>query len=81
MIFQATKDDKNASDFHKKCDGIISILIFIKTTKGVIFGGYTKKGFKSREKYIVDNKAFLFFISNKKIYKVKISICNLLFLN
>ena len=71
LIYQATKDGQNSSDFHKKCDGISPLLIFIKTTKGLIFGGYTKEGFQSREKIVVDNKAFVFSISNKKIYKVK----------
>ena len=71
LIYRATKDGQNASDFHKKCDGISPLLLFIMTTKGITFGGYTKKGFKSRENNVVDNKAFLFSISNKKIYKVK----------
>ena len=34
-------------------------------------GGYTKEGFKSRGKYVIDNNAFVFSITKKKIYKVK----------
>ena len=71
LIFQATRDGKNASDFHQNCDGISSQLVLIKTIKGEMFGGYTKEGFKSREKYVKDNEAFVFSISKKKIYKIK----------
>ena len=69
LIFQATKDGKYSSDFHKVCDGISPILIFIKTAKGEMFGGYTKEGFKSRDKSIIDNKAFVFSLSKKKYIK------------
>ena len=70
LLYQATKDGENSSDFHNKCDGKTPQLIFIKTKKGEIFGGYTKEGFKGRDKYVVDNKAFVFSISNKKIYNI-----------
>ena len=49
LLFKATKDGKNSSNFHKKCDGIQDLLIFIRTTKGEIFGGYTNEGFKSKK--------------------------------
>ena len=70
LLYQGTKDGGNTSDFHKKCDGISPQLIFIKTKNGEIFGGYTREGFKTRGKYVVDNKAFVFSISKKKIYNV-----------
>ena len=70
LLFQATKDGKNSSNFHEKCDGKQDLLIFIRTAKGEIFGGYTNEGFKSREKIIVDNEAFAFSVTKKKIYNV-----------
>ena len=70
LLFQATKDGENSSDFHKKCDGIQDLLIFIRTTKGEIFGGYTNEGFKSRQSYIVDNEAFAFSVTKQKIYNI-----------
>jgi len=79
LLFQATKDGQNSSNFHKKCDGIQDLLIFIKTAKGEIFGGYTNEGFKSRENSIVDNEAFAFSITKKKIYNIikgKTAICD-----
>lgn len=71
LLFKATKDGQESSDFHKKCDGKVQQLVFIKTTEGEIFGGYTKEGFKSREKEIKDNNAFVFSFSKQKIYTIK----------
>ena len=71
LIFKGTKDGQNSSDFHKKCDGIEHILVFLKTAEGLIFGGYTKEGYKSRNNYVVDNQAFIFSITKKKIYHIK----------
>ena len=72
LLFKATKDGTNASDFHKKCDGKVQQLVFIKTTEGEIFGGYTKIGFRNRGKAIEDNNAFVFSFFTKKIYNIKI---------
>ena len=66
LLFKATKD--GSTSFHKKCDRKVQQLIFIKTTKGEIFGGYTEKGFRSRNSYIDDNNAFLFSFLTRKIY-------------
>ena len=66
LLFKATKDGQQSSDFHKKCDGKVQQLVFIKTTKGEIFGGYTEEGYRSREEYIKDNNAFVFFIFKTK---------------
>ena len=46
-------------------------LIFIKTTEGEIFGGYTKEGYRSRNDSIKDSNAFVFSLSKKKIYHSK----------
>lgn len=71
LLFQATKDGQNSLNFHQKCKGFTPQLIFIKTKKDVIFGGFTEEGFQGRECYVIDNKAFIFSFSKKKIYKVK----------
>ena len=68
LLFKATKDGITSASFHKKCDRKVQQLIFIKTTKGEIFGGYTEKGFRSRNSYIDDNNAFLFSFLTRKIY-------------
>lgn len=41
LLYKASKDGKMASDFHKKCNGKVQQLVFIKTVKGEIFGGCT----------------------------------------
>ena len=71
LLFKATKDGQQSSDFHKKCDGKVQQLVFIKTTKGEIFGGYTEEGYRSREENIKDNNAFVFSFSKQKIYTIK----------
>ena len=71
LLFKATTDGQLASDFHKKCDGKVQQLVFIKTTEGEIFGGYTKVGFRNRGNAYKDNKAFVFSCFNKKIYNIK----------
>ena len=71
LLFKATTDGQLASDFHKKCDGKVQQLIFIKTTEGETFGGYTKVGFRNRGNAFKDNNAFVFSCYNKKIYNIK----------
>lgn len=71
LLFKATRDGQNCSNFHSKCDNKVQQLVFIKTTKGEIFGGYTEEGFRSRNDSLVDNNAFVFSFSTKKIYNAK----------
>ena len=71
LLFKATRDGEESLDFHSKCDEKVQQLIFIKTTKGEIFGGYTEEGFRSRNNSIKDSKAFVFSFSTKKIYNAK----------
>ena len=61
LLFKATRDGQNAYDFHRKCDGKVQQLVFIKTTKGEIFGGYTEVGYRSRDSSAKDNNSFFFF--------------------
>ena len=71
LLYRATRDGDDASIFHQKCDNKIQILAVFKTTKGLIFGGYTDVGFKGSGKCIKDDKAFFFSCDLKKIYNVK----------
>lgn len=72
LIYRATIDGSHVNDFHDKVNGKSNQLIIIKTTKNLIFGGYTKKGFQnSRKGEIIDNDAFIFSVNLKKIYNVK----------
>ena len=78
LIYRATRDGPKTSDFNKACNGKNNQLIVLKTTKGVIFGGFTGRGFQNTNNYyIVDNSVFLFSFKNKKIYRIKKDSCAL----
>ena len=72
LIYRATKDGPKTSDFNSKCNGKNNQLIVLKTTKGIIFGGFTGRGFQnSNDKIIQDDTVFLFSFQRKKIYNIK----------
>ena len=71
LLYRGTRDGKNIVNFFEKCVGKKDQLIFIQTTKGEIFGGYTEIGFHDEGKSIKDNNCFLFSYQKKKIYKAK----------
>ena len=82
LIYSAIEDGDSAEDFHKKCDGHAPIIIFIKTDKDVIFGGYTEVPFFSskKKKGNKDDNAFIFSIDKMKIFEVEkgtIATCSL----
>ena len=82
LIYSAIEDGDSAEDFHKKCDGHAPIIIFIKTDKDVIFGGYTGVPFFSskKKKGNKDDNAFIFSIDKMKIFEVEkgtIATCSL----
>ena len=71
LIYRATRDGPKTSDFNKACNGKNNQLIVLKTTKGVIFGGFTGRGFQNtKNQRIKDNSVFLFSFKNKKIYRI-----------
>ena len=67
LLYRATRDGE-IETFHQKCDNKNDELVIIKTKKGLVFGGYTEKGFKNTGGYMKDENAFVFSYSNKKIY-------------
>ena len=72
LIYRATRDGPKTDDFNKKCNGKNNQLIILKTTKGVVFGGYTGRGFQNTNNgCIKDDSVFLYSIDNKKIYNIK----------
>lgn len=70
LLYRAT-EDKDIKIFHEKCDNKPHQLVFIQTEENLVFGGYTQVGFKSIGKDVIDNNAFVFSNSLKKIYNVK----------
>ena len=70
LLYRAKKHG-DIEIFHQKCDNKSNQLVIIKTIEDVIFGGYTEIGFKSSGNDVIDNNAFVFSHSLKKIYNVK----------
>ena len=72
MLYSAKINGDKSQKFHEFCDNHHNTLLIIKTTKGIIFGGFAAKTWNSyelgRKK---DMKSFLFSINNKKIYNPK----------
>ena len=63
LLYRATRDGDDASIFHQKCDNKCNVLVVFKTTKGLIFGGYTEVGYKGKNVgNVIDNKAFFFHV-------------------
>ena len=73
LIYSATEDGDACTIFHSMCDGISPLLIFIKTTKGLRFGGFTSVPYEcpTTFKGKVDDLAFIFSLDKKKIYEVE----------
>ena len=73
LIYKCDESNDTPQIFHKQCDGRKNILVFIETTEGVKFGGYTSIGFNSNSGETKDNCAFIFSVDKKKIYHVKMN--------
>ena len=69
LIYRATIDGDEPSDFHRKCDKKINVLVLYHTTKNIIFGGFSSVGFDSSNCAKTDLNSFIFNVNNKKIYE------------
>ena len=70
LLYRGSVQGDRTKTCHQFCDDKQDILIFIKTEKGNIFGGYSKIGFKTSNKatYLMDNDCFLFSVNYEKIF-------------
>ena len=74
LLYKASTDGDLASSFHSKVDNKGPILVIIKTTiEDRIIGGFSSKSWSSRNIYIDDDKAFIFFFNDLigKKYEIK----------
>ena len=73
LIYSASEDGDACTIFHSMCDGIYPLLVFIKTTRGIRFGGFTSVPYECTTTYKgkVDDMAFIFSLDKKKIYDVE----------
>ena len=67
-LYQASLDGGEPSIFHKKCDNIPNTLVLYKTKGNRRFGGYVSECWKSKGKFILDEKCFLFSLDREKFY-------------
>jgi len=69
LIFRGTRDGRTPTIFHQKCDGTSKTITIIKTIKGLKFGGYIEKEWKSNGDWIRDDEnCFIFSLNLQKIY-------------
>ena len=69
LLYKAKEDNDSAESFHEKVDNKGPIIVIIKTNEDKIIGGFTSKSWTSDNKFVNDDKAFLF--KGNKIYFVK----------
>ena len=79
MLLRGTRDGKTNEIIHKLCDDKGSLLILIKTLKGILCGAFCSISWKSSGDWTVDKKAFLYSLNLKKVYKPLNNNRNLLF--
>ena len=76
LIYRASKDGFESTNFHSKCDGKPNTLIIIKSNNGNVFGGYTEQTWNQTGTYGSDYKAdpnsFIFSLINKLNKPIKI---------
>ena len=72
LIYTASLNGDNAKDFHNYCDGKGPSLILCEEKYGHVFGAYLTVPFSSDNKVHYDDKAFLFSLTNKKKFPIKI---------
>ena len=77
LLFSTSKNGFEPSEFHKLCDNKGPTIIFIETTKGYIFGGYTELDWDISSSYKTDESTFLFSINNKSKYTRRNKQCSI----
>jgi hypothetical protein len=77
LLYRATRDGFQSTQFHQLCDHIPNTLTIIKSTNGNIFGGFVSQTWDGRiNTYKNDDKAFLFSLKNLENRKEKMPLNN-----
>ena len=71
LLFRKTRDGSTPKDFHNKCDNKGITIIFIETTKGYKFGGYTELQWDTSSSGKKDKSTFIFSFNNKQKYTAR----------
>ena len=70
LLYRGSRDGFESKIFHSKCDYIKGTLILVENNKGIKFGGFTKETWDGKYTAKLDENAFCFSISLKKIYRI-----------
>ena len=70
LLFRKSRDGSTPDDFHNKCDNKGITIVFIETTKGYKFGGYTELQW-DKSGYKKDISTFIFSFNNKQKYTAR----------
>ncbi len=77
LIYRASRDGFEASQFHSKCDRKPNTLVIIKSEHGNVFGGYTEQDWTPNDKIMKsDFNSFIFSLINKKSKPIKLKSSN-----
>ena len=68
LLYRASQDGWEASEFHDKCDGKGATLVVIKTSTGQVCGGYTSVAWSKNTGFKSDSSAAVFSVDNKLKY-------------
>ena len=71
LLFRKSTDGSSPKDFHDKCDNKGITIVFIETTKGYKFGGYTELQWDCSEKGKTDKSTFIFSFNHKEKYTAR----------
>ena len=71
LLYSSELYGENEEKLKSSYIGVNDIIIMVKTKKNKRFGGYVHESFEDNEFKKSDNKAFLFNLDKKKIYKSK----------
>lgn len=77
LIYSSKRDGDGIDNFSSKCEDKPNLLCLIHESKGNVFGGYTKRGWKSDGIHdsLEDKDAFIFSIRSNINYPPKIFNC------
>ena len=60
LLYRASRDGRQAQDFHSRCDGKGATITVIKCSGGFVFGGYADVPWHYHGEYTHSSQAFLF---------------------
>ena len=68
LLFRKSRDGSTPNDFHNKCDNKGITIVFIETTKGYKFGGYTELQWDNKSGGKKDKSTFIFSFNHNEKY-------------